>query len=268
MDHHESRATRLDEALSVRAIEGGWEATPDAGYEALNGMLGGWTTAVMLAAIDADSDATHQASAITINFLQPVPPGPPVRVMVDALGGGRSVSHWAARVGPVDSEDVLAAAIAVFTARRASDEHVQVTMPNVPGPEGLEAFHPPDPAGERTDTRPVEGHPPFGRMDTRSVSWIREMSGRPMDRVQLAMLADQSAPRSFFWSDAPRPSATLTMTVYFHATDDELLAVGDDFVLHEAVGSRGVASTADQRARLWSRSGILLATTEQLTWYR
>jgi acyl-CoA thioesterase len=58
------------------------------------------------------------------------------------------------------------------------------------------------------------------------------------------------------------------MSVYFHADDDELVAVGTDLILNESVGTRGVRSTAGQQSRLWSRSGQLLATTEQLCWYR
>ena len=100
------------------------------------------------------------------------------------------------------------------------------------------------------------------------MSWVREMSGRPVDHLQLAFLADQCAPRSFFWSQGPRGSATLTMTVYFHATEGELAAVGDGYVLHEATATRGAESTADQQVRLWSRTGLLLATSDQLTWYR
>lgn len=258
----------LEAALMVTPGDGYWQAHADPAYEAANGMFGGWTTAIALAGIRAASETGHEPSAITVNFLRAVPPGSEVRVHVDRLGGTRSISHWAAQVNMADEEDVFASVTAVLASRRPSDQHLQATKPEVPDPEGLEVFHPPDPAGERSDILPISGHLPYGKMDTRSLSWIREMSGRAVDRLQLAFLADQCAPRSFFWSDGPRPSATLTMTVYFHATDDELAAVGDDYVLHEATATRGVASTADQQVRLWSRSGVLLATSDQLTWYR
>ena len=58
------------------------------------------------------------------------------------------------------------------------------------------------------------------------------------------------------------------MTIYFHATDDELAAVGNDYVLNEMTGARGHASIADQSLRLWSRSGVLLASSNQLCSYR
>lgn len=259
---------RLEAALRVWPGDGCWEARADPGYEAANGMFGGWTTAIVLAGIRAASGTAHEASALTVNFMRAVPPGAEVRVLVERLGGSRSISHWAAEVKVADDEDAFAAATAVLASRRPSDQHLQATMPEVPEPDGLEVFHPPDASGERSNLLPITGHPPYGRMDTRSLSWIREMSGRAVDRLQLAFLADQCAPRSFFWGDGPRPSATLTMSVYFHATDDELAAVGDDYLLHEATATRGVSSTADQQVRLWSRSGVLLATSDQLTWYR
>lgn len=76
------------------------------------------------------------------------------------------------------------------------------------------------------------------------------------------------APRSFYWAEGPRPSATVTLSVYFHGTPAEIAAVGDGCVLNEAVGTRGATSTSGQFARLWRRDGVLLATTEQLCWFR
>lgn len=108
----------------------------------------------------------------------------------------------------------------------------------------------------------------YGSGDTRSVHWLRDANGRPLDHLLLAYLADQYAPRSFFWGQGVRPSATLTMSIYFHATDAELEAVGTDFILNEAVGTRGEHSISGSVVRLWSRDGALLATTEQLAWYR
>ena len=100
------------------------------------------------------------------------------------------------------------------------------------------------------------------------MAWVREMTGRQIDHLQLTFLSDAYAPRSFFWSNGPRLSATLTLSIQFHATDDEIAAIGDDYVLNEASGTRGAASTSGQQARLWSRQGALLVTTEQLHWYR
>jgi hypothetical protein len=98
--------------------------------------------------------------------------------------------------------------------------------------------------------------------------WVRDASGRALDHLHLAYFADQYAPRSFYWGEGPGPSATITMSVFFHATPDEIADVGDDFILNEATGTRGEHSTSGQQANLWRRDGTLLVTTEQLCWNR
>jgi hypothetical protein len=61
---------------------------------------------------------------------------------------------------------------------------------------------------------------------------------------------------------------TLALSVYYHATTEELAEVGDDDVLSEAFGVRGALSTSEEHMRLWSRQGKLLATSVQMAWYR
>jgi acyl-CoA thioesterase len=100
------------------------------------------------------------------------------------------------------------------------------------------------------------------------MAWVRETSGRSVDYVQLAFLSDCYSPRCCYWSAGPRPMATMTLSVYFHATNQEIEAVGHDYVLIEATGTKGETSTSGQQARLWSKQGSLLTTTEQLCWYR
>ena len=56
-------------------------------------------------------------------------------------------------------------------------------------------------------------------------------------------------------------SATMTLSVYFLATAAELDAVGDGYLLSEAIGTRGADATCGQRARLWSEQRALIATT-------
>lgn len=259
----------LEDALVLsRSTDGLWLAHADPNYEAALGMFGGWTTAVALRAVCESADADATPSAITINFVSKIEPGTDVHIRTRRVGGSRSVSHWQSEVTSPDHHDTLANASVVLTGRRDSDGHVDVEMPDAPDPDALEAFHPPGAFGERTVLRPIEGFPPYGRADTRSLAWARETSGRAVDHLQLAFLSDARPPRSFFWSDGPRPSATLTLSVYFHATEPELAEVGDDDLLSEAFGARGARSTSEEHLRLWSRQGALLSTSEQLAWYR
>ena len=257
----------LGEALALRPDgEGRWLGVADPEHESMNGMFGGWTAALLLAGAQRAADPGRRASALTVSFVSGVPPGSDVAIAVESLGATRSIEHLRVDLRTVADGVLRASALAVFTARRDSDGHLQPTMPAAPEPSLLEAFHAPGTQGERTELRRISMD--YGTGDTTSTAWVRELSGRPVDDLTLAYLADQFPPRSFFWGGGPRPSATLTMSVYFHATAEELAAVGDDWILNEAVGSRGESSTSGQHARQWSRDGTLLATSEQLAWYR
>ena len=258
----------LENALWLRhSAPGQWTAHADAQYESLNGMFGGWTTAVALRAVCDEADGDVTPSAVTVNFVNKVEPGRDVVIETRRVGESRSVSYWQSEL-TVDTLTVAVASV-VLTQRRETDGRSDITMPDVPEPVTLESRQlAPGPCGQQVSDRPIVGYSPFHRDSTYSAEWVREKSGRTIDHLQLAFLADHRAPRSFYWSDGPRPSATLTLSVYFHATNDELAAVGDDDVLSEAFGIRGVQSTSEEHLRLWSRHGALLATSIQMAWYR
>ena len=185
---------------------------------------------------------------------------------MERVGGGRSIQHWRAAVRKIAEPDVLAMAMVVLAERRTTDPHVEPTMPEAPDPATVEQIHAPPPQGLQTEIRLVSGE--YSSGTTAGTMWVRDTSGRALDHLHLAYLADQYAPRSFFWGVGIRPSATITMSVYFHASAEEISAVGTDYILNEAVGTRGESSTSGQQARLWSRDGTLFATSEQLCWYR
>lgn len=264
-----SAISELEEALTLKAaVDGHWQVFADARYQSLNGMFGGWTAAILLRAVMQSGNQNLVPSSITVNFVDRIESETTLAVRTRHLGGGSAIDHWQATIGTNGPEAVLAQAMVVLSERRMTDGHTEPTMPEAPDPDSLPSLHPPGNAGQRTLIRPVHGLPPFGRNHTSSLHWTREASGRVVDHVQLAFLADACAPRPFFWSDGPRMSATLTLSTYFHATGEEIRAIGDDYVLTEAIGTRGAESTSGQQARLWSRRGDLLATTVQLAWYR
>ena len=223
--------------------------------------------AVALHAVLLSAQGTAHPSALTINYIDKVEPGADIIVRAQRLGGGRSIVHWRTEVTTITEERMLAQAMVVLTTRRPTDGHTEPKMPEAPDPVYLKAFYPPA-MKERIENRRDSESPIFNRETTSSVVWVREVSGRPMDHLQLAYLADAYAPRCYFWSEDRRPNATMTLSVYFHGSDDEIALVGDDYILNEAIGTRGADSTSGQQARLWSRQGALLATTEQLSWYR
>jgi len=257
----------LDDALTVRPEgPGRWLAYADPDHESISAMFGGWTAAVVLNAVMHSAADTSSPAALTVNFLGPITPGDDVLISTEHLGGGRSINHWRADVSARSGDATLATAMVVLTNRRGTDSHLQWSMPEAPDPRKLEAIQAPGPQGLQSTIRLISGE--YASGDSAGSLWVRDASGRALDHLQLAYLADQYAPRSFFWGPGFRPSATITMSIYFHGTEDEIAAVGDDWVLNEATGTRGAMSTSGQQARLWSRAGALLATTEQLCWYR
>lgn len=264
--------TSFDEAVALHALEGDrWRGHADRRHESISGMFGGWTAAICLRAVLSSAGAGGSSAtpaALTVHFVDRITPGEDVVLVVTRLGGGRSLAHWRAELTPADGGRVLAHAMVTLVNRRESDGRVEPQMPEAPDPRSLEALHAPGAQGQQTVIRSIWGHPPCKMASTASAAWVRLVEPRPLDPTLLAYLADQFAPRSFYWSDGPRPSATVTMSVYFHATADELATADDDYVLNEAIGTRGEQSTSGAQLRIWSRAGALLATSEQLCWYR
>jgi acyl-CoA thioesterase len=258
----------LEEALTITNVGiDRWRALADPRFESTNSIFGGWTAAVILRSVLASAENLMSPSAITINYVSMIPAEEEVIIRVDELGGSRSLRHFRAELCSMNEDRLFASAIVLLSARGPSDQFTEPRMPPAPSPELLEPINPPGPYGQRTVRRPVEGYPPFNRDSTFSVDWVRDMTGRRVDYCQLAYLSDSYTPRSFFWSSQPRKSATISMTVHFHATNEEVDSIGDDYLLIEAIGVRGSDRTCGQQSRLWRRDGRLLASSVQMHWF-
>ncbi|MCB2112335.1 MAG: thioesterase family protein [Parvularculaceae bacterium] len=257
----------LDRSLSLSPTnENEWRAFADPAFEANTGMFGGWTAALMLkAAIEAGGDYTP--AAITVSFARRIEAGATINVRARPIVSGRSIAQWRVEITGVDGE-VMASAAVVSARRRENDRFVEGVAPHAPAPSEFQEFHPPGPFGASVDVRPVSGFPPLNQADTRTLSWVRDLSGAPLDRVRLGFLADVAPPRIWLVGERPRPSSTITMSVYFYANEEELAAVGSDYILSEVTGVRAEGSVYGHAMRLWSPSGALLATSEQLCWFK
>jgi len=213
-----------------------WTSRADPRRESTTGMFGGWSAALLLKAVRSDAVDAGSPVSLSVHFLNAVIPGSALTVRTRPLG--------------------------------ESFGFTDAVMPEAPPPDALPTFHPPGTFGQRSLARPVHGFPIFDRTDSRAVLWVRETSGRAIDAIQLAYLADNYPPRSWSRRTEPGPYSTITLSAYFHATDAELAALGDDDVLLDVSSSRAESSTVAAHARIWSRGGVLLATTEQLGWFR
>jgi acyl-CoA thioesterase len=261
--------TRLEDSLALAPNgEGIFEGISDPTYEANTGMFGGWTAALLLRAALAAPGAEGSVSSLTVSFLNRIAPGAKLRLRPQRLGGGKSMTHWRCDLFLEDGGDLAASAHMVLTHRKPGDARSWLAMPDSPGPEHLPVFNPPNRFGARFDIHFVEGGEPFATPGARTLAWERTTTPGPMDAVRLAMLSDLGWPRAWALGQAPRASSTLSLSLYVLATPEELAAVGEDYILSEMVATRAEQSTVGSRKSIWSRAGVLLATSEQLCWFR
>lgn len=260
--------TQLDDSLALTHLaEGRFSACADPRYEANSGMFGGWTAALMIRAVAQDSRASGNCSFLSLQYLNMIAPGAMLTLTTHPVGGSKSIMAWQVDVTSEGADTPSAIATVIMTHRRESNTHTEPRMPDAPIPESLPPFSPPGKFGHIVQNRLTRGVP-FAGGDTISHGWVREMSGRSMDAAQLAFLSDVYAPRIFHISAAPRPSSTVALTLTILAGPDELASVGDDWILSDVAGTRIEQSQVGSSARFWSRDGKLLATGEQLCWFR
>ncbi len=260
--------SRLDRSLTLKPLEEGvFAAFADPAYEANSGMFGGWTAALIVNAALSDPRASGSCSSLSMHFLKMIPPGSALRVTARPAGGSKSITAWQVEVVPEGASFPSTIGTVVLTHRHPSDARSECKMPETVAPETLPPFSPPGSFGQNTENRIARGKL-FDTPDTVSHGWVRENAGRKIDAVQLAYLCDVYAPRVFHISKGPRPTSTVTLSLSILAGVEELAAVGDDWILNEVAATRIEQSQAGSHARHWSRGGRLLATSEQLCWFR
>lgn len=249
-----------------------WRADADPRYWNAVGPWGGWTAGVLLQAVLEEEHAAGAPVAMTLNLMSGFEQAP-VELATRIMRKGRSLEFWNVELSQGGA--VCAQAMITLAQRRATEHFLEMPMPPAPMPEEIEAPPPSPPQqgnrlafGAMYERRGAKGFPPTGDGDTESISWTRHVGPVKMDHVQLAMIADLFPPRIFYKGLGFRPTATVSMNVYFHATAEEIDAVGDDYVLAQAAARRGGGGFNDQLGALWRRDGVLLATTEQLIWFK
>ncbi len=259
----------LDRSLALdMADDGTWRSATSDLYANRVGPYGGWIAALLAKAILAR--APHgDLLQINVTFLGPCKDGP-LTGRTRRLRGGRTVEFWEAEFA--DSEHPVAHATATFGVRRPSIAFGEARFPHgVPMPEDVPQRHRPEGGPgffNRIDARQF-GFAPFAVNETASSNaWVRDADLRPLDMVALIAHADSPIPRTFLKTDKPGPSATLSMNTYLHATPDEIAAAGSDYVFIETACRSGRAGFNDQVSTIWRRDGRLLATSEQLAWFK
>jgi hypothetical protein len=253
------------------AAPGRW--TTSAGTEWSNpggGLWGGYAIGLCIRVLEAEPGAVGEALSLTLTYAAGLPSGE-LDIRTRLLRQGGSVGIWEVEVLPAGSREIGVHAIVTMARRPKTPDFAFAKMPAAPAPESLPS---PEMSGASMhygasafERRTLEGFPPTLSGDSRSLTWVRSRRG-PLDKALLGMITDNSAPRAMYALGPTILTTTLSLTAYLHATVEEIAEVGDDFILVECEGRVGGGGASDERSSYWRRDGKLLATSEQLAWYR
>ncbi|MBV9420959.1 MAG: thioesterase family protein [Alphaproteobacteria bacterium] len=260
----------IDFPLSLHAPNR-WTTT--AGAEWSNpggGLWGGYALGLCVRVLEAEPEAVGEALSLTLTYAAALPAGA-LDIRTRRLRQGGSVGVWEVEVSPAGAAQIGVHGIVTMVKRPRTPPFAFARMPEAPTPESLPSMDAPGQAlrygAAAFERRGVEGWPPAKGESSRSIAWVRSRAGK-MDKALLAMVTDHSPPRAMYALGHGVRTTTLTLTAYLHATVEDLAAIGDDFILVECEGRVGSAGSSDERSSYWRRDGKLLATSEQLAWYR
>lgn len=231
--------------------------------------FGGWVAAVMARAVEDHPDRTSPIVSLQTTYIVGVGPG---EVSVDSklLKSGASTQFW--RVELSQAGNLAIVADIVTSNRLPTELNYQIEMPKVSAPEDNPKLEPvPGQAPQWISTydQHIAKGVPFQVNDTpETIVWIKEEDGRPLDRISIVSICDVPMPRTFFLSEEFHPGSTVAMSTYLFASEDDIAAAGSDYLIMRVTGAVVKNSKCDSRVELWSASGTLLATSNQIGFFR
>lgn len=251
--------------------QGRWRTVAGPDWKNPNGPLwGGYPIGLALTVVGREAEAVGEPLSITLTYVAALVEGE-IEIRTRRLRQGGSIGVWEVDLRPAGADGVSVQAIVTLAKRPRTPPFAFAKMPHAADPESLPA--PPSPAGARHfgaqafERRSAETFPIQPAESSYSTAWVRPRLGA-WDHPTLGMLTDSSPPRAFYALGHAVMTTTLSLTIYLHATAAEVAAAGCDWLLVEYEGRVGGGGASDERSSYWRRDGKLLATSEQLVWYR
>jgi acyl-CoA thioesterase len=262
----------FDKAILLkRQDDGAWRGQTSPDYANFVGPFGGITTAQMLQAVMQHPDRLGEPIALTVNFCAAVADGS-FQLVARPARTNRSTQHWVIEMQQ-DGQAVMTAT-AVTAVRRETWGVDEEAMPLTPPPAEcpLPKFVPPLNFFKQYEIRGIAGMFPSvwdgGGHSSLTQMWVRDQPPRPLDFTSLACLADIFFPRLFIRRATHVPVGTVSMTVYFHASAEQLAQTGTGYLLGQAKAQAFRNGFFDQSSQLWNEAGVLLVTTHQIVYYK
>jgi len=244
-----------------------WRGRTSEAYWNMVSPYGGVTAGAMLQAMLDEPGRRGTPLAFTLNFLAPIAAGE-FLIDTELVRANRSSQHWAIRLS--QEGRVLAQAIAICALRRETWGRIEATRPAVPPAEQCEIAPPRKATGflQRYEFRIVRGKPFAENPDSLSQVWVADNPPRPLDFASLTALCDSFLPRIFLRRPDFVPIGTVSINIYFHAGEEAVARQGAAPLLAVAQGQAFSDGHFDHHGHVWSTDGTLLATTQQLVWYK
>ena len=258
-----------------------WLGKTSPAYWNMVGPYGGISAAVLTQAMLLHPALLGEPVAITVNYPSGVAAGP-FRVTATPVRTNRSTQHWVLALTQTDADgvDVVVLTATGMTALPRETWHMNdAPMPDVPGagvtpreatprvstPGAIEWFN-------RYDMRYLDGHVPTqwdgNGTDSLTRLWVRDDQPRALDLASLTAMSDVFYPRVWLRRATRVAAGTVSMTIYFHASRQQLLQTGTGYLLAQARAQVFRHGFADQTAQLWNEGGTLLVTTHQLVYFK
>ena len=235
------------------------------------GPFGGVTAAQAMNAILTHPQRLGDPVSFTMNFAAALADGE-FAIEARPVRTNRSTQHWI--VTMTQCGEVVATATALTASRRETWGAAEVRMPDVPRPGDvpLPAIRPSVEWVNRYELRFIEGFPSEWNGSDSGTSltrlWVRDHPPRPLDFASLTSMSDIFFPRIWLRRASFVPLGTVSMTIYFHATEQQLRQTGAGYLLGQARGQGFGAGYFDHSAQLWNEAGTLLATTTQVVYFK
>ena len=266
----------LDQALALQPSgqAGLFEGQTHAGWANMVGPYGGITAALMVQAV-MQSQCLGEPVSLTVNYAAALQDGP-YRISARAARTNRATQHWVLELTQTveGAEAVMATATVVTALRREVWRRQDLPLPAVPSPETFAPVRLFESVEwvRRYEIRLIEGGVPEVSDDTERDSqtrmWLRDAQQRPMDLPAVAAMSDAFYPRIWLRRARWVPTGTVSLSVFFHASGQELAALGEQYVFAQARAQDFRHGFFDQTAHLWSSSGLLLASAHQIVYYK
>jgi hypothetical protein len=244
------------------------------------GPYGGISAAAALRAVLLHPALLGEPIALTVNFAAAIADAPFI-VAARPVRTSRSTQHWTIELtqqandkeSEKNGEGVMLTATAITATTRATWNNTEAVMPGLPAHGDAPRFI--SDAVEWTKRYRIhlfEGAVPHdwdGRQSpSTTLVRVRDEPVRPLDFTSLAALSDVFYPRVWLRRAIRVPAGTVAMTTYFHASATELAAIGTGFLIGRAKAQTFHNGFFDQTAQLWSEAGNLIATSNQIVYYK